>query len=904
MLYVRCINKSILLGRGFKMKLHSFRIFVSIGLLIVSFMICVSTARAHWGGGYQYTDYAVAHNPDWMGHRVYTTGDQQDTIYLSDDLHISELSIPGTHDTYSKIGHSWSAHCQMMSLSAQLESGIRVLDIRLNVEDERLRTAHGSEVFYSYFEDVLAECIVFLGNHEKETILMHVAKNAGDLATFVSLFKTKYMEKIYEESTTYYERWFWHQEESENPTNPTLGEVRGKIVLLQAFPAGSLYGLNYLAAECCDCTSGSTNCDSDSTIKIQNSWKMSTNWSLSNWKARAVVDHLNRAATGDPETIYINYLSGSYGCFPYFVASGHSSPGTNDPHLWMGWCFGKCGPLMWTRSFLECCYFMGTNEVAYRHLVANRDRAGIVMADFPGPGLIKALIEINYERFGNWPPFAASGCTYEASEGTPIVFDASDSSDPEDDPLQFRWDFDDDGVWDTEWSDNPTATFTWYDNACTHDPAMYPAIHPDTVGIAVLQVTDGAHTSGDAAVVIIFNVAPTVMIDEGDLTPCILPGQPVSFNALISDPGCLDTHTATWSFSDGTVLPGIVTEAIECPDTTGIISVIHSFEDLGLYSVVVEVQDADRGSDMDTTFVQVITALEAIDCVTDYIQDLPDACMKKPAAQRKNTLTGKLTVVRNSVSGNSLKGAIEKLRHDIRAKADGSIDGNSNNDWIICEEAQRKLCMTFDGLIGHLQSELNGGDSHEAGAKTAKIKSFEAEITESGIELSWNVISDAEIRSFKIERRLAENRLNGKLDAVNLISSGEQLYIDGDINSGQSYLYTLIAIGNDNSELASESISVKTKAPDIVLHQNLPNPFNLTTQIEFEIPGDSYVEIHIYNILGKQLKTLVSERLAAGRKVVTWDGTDDRGVPVASGVYFYRLNTDIYAEAKKMLLLK
>lgn len=88
------------------------------------------------------------------------------------------------------------------------------------------------------------------------------------------------------------------------------------------------------------------------------------------------------------------------------------------------------------------------------------------------------------------------------------------------------------------------------------------------------------------------------------------------------------------------------------------------------------------------------------------------------------------------------------------------------------------------------------------------------------------------------------------------------------------------------------------------LSQNYPNPFNPTTQIEFEIPKASFVEIHIYNMLGQQLRTLVSERLSAGRKVVTWDGTDDRGMPVASGVYFYRISTDGYAEAKKMILLK
>jgi len=88
------------------------------------------------------------------------------------------------------------------------------------------------------------------------------------------------------------------------------------------------------------------------------------------------------------------------------------------------------------------------------------------------------------------------------------------------------------------------------------------------------------------------------------------------------------------------------------------------------------------------------------------------------------------------------------------------------------------------------------------------------------------------------------------------------------------------------------------------LAQNYPNPFNPQTQVEFTIPRASFVEIHIYNILGKRLRTLVSERLSAGRKVVTWDGTDDRGMPVSSGVYFYQIRAEGFAEARKMLLLK
>jgi len=501
-------------------------------------------------------------------------------------------------------------------------------------------------------------------------------------------------------------------------------------------------------------------------------------------------------------------------------------------------------------------------------------------------------------------PFADAGGPYKTTEGAAILFDAGNSSDPNGDPILFRWDIDSDGTWETEWSDDPTTSYTWYDNFCFHDQNSYPVIHDDTVCVAQLEVTDEIYTSGDVALVIISNVAPTVTIDAGYLTPCIVLGQPVPFNAVISDPGCLDTHTATWSFSDGAVLPGIVTEEIECPNTTGVVSVVHSFDDIGLYSVLVEVQDNDRGSDMDTAFVQVMTAPEAIDCVIDFIQNLPKTCFKKPAVQRKKALTNKLTVVRNSVLADSLKSAVKKLKHDIRAKADGSIDGHPNNDWIICEEAQRKLCMTFDGLIGYLQSDSDEGDPPGTGVETAEVKSFEAGMTKSGIELSWNVISGTEIKSFKIERRLTEDNLNGQFDTVKLISSGERRYVDDEVDFGQSYLYTLIVVGNDDSELASESISIKTIAPNIVLYQNHPNPFNPTTTISFQLPKKSHVNLSIYDVTGRCIITLLNDVMGVGIKEVVWNGKDVQGNSIGTGVYFYSLKTGNKVLTRKMVLLK
>jgi hypothetical protein len=91
---------------------------------------------------------------------------------------------------------------------------------------------------------------------------------------------------------------------------------------------------------------------------------------------------------------------------------------------------------------------------------------------------------------------------------------------------------------------------------------------------------------------------------------------------------------------------------------------------------------------------------------------------------------------------------------------------------------------------------------------------------------------------------------------------------------------------------------------DFVLSQNYPNPFNPQTRIEYFLPRPAQVTLAIYNILGQKVKTLIDESHTAGTKSVTWDGKDPEGRLVASGIYFYKLETADYVDSKKMLLLK
>lgn len=91
---------------------------------------------------------------------------------------------------------------------------------------------------------------------------------------------------------------------------------------------------------------------------------------------------------------------------------------------------------------------------------------------------------------------------------------------------------------------------------------------------------------------------------------------------------------------------------------------------------------------------------------------------------------------------------------------------------------------------------------------------------------------------------------------------------------------------------------------DFVLHQNYPNPFNPSTTIRYELPSRAHVKLTVYDILGREVVTLVDEVMPAGMHSVRWDGKDAHGDIVSSGIYFYRLKAGGTFEAKKMMLLK
>jgi 5-hydroxyisourate hydrolase-like protein (transthyretin family) len=86
---------------------------------------------------------------------------------------------------------------------------------------------------------------------------------------------------------------------------------------------------------------------------------------------------------------------------------------------------------------------------------------------------------------------------------------------------------------------------------------------------------------------------------------------------------------------------------------------------------------------------------------------------------------------------------------------------------------------------------------------------------------------------------------------------------------------------------------------EYTLSQNYPNPFNPTTNLEFGISDLGFVSLKIYDMLGKEVKTLVNETKPAGRYTVTFDGSN-----LASGIYYYQIKAGDFIQTKRMMLIK
>lgn len=129
---------------------------------------------------------------------------------------------------------------------------------------------------------------------------------------------------------------------------------------------------------------------------------------------------------------------------------------------------------------------------------------------------------------------------------------------------------------------------------------------------------------------------------------------------------------------------------------------------------------------------------------------------------------------------------------------------------------------------------------------------------------------------------------------------------DADLSDNQDFAWRARTQGLDTvGEWSNmQSFRLGSLPTEFRLDQNYPNPFNPDTRIGFSLPRQSDVTLEVFSLLGQLVATLHQGSVESGYHVLGWDGTDDSGSPVATGVYFYRLTAGDFVQTKKMVLLK
>jgi hypothetical protein len=209
---------------------------------------------------------------------------------------------------------------------------------------------------------------------------------------------------------------------------------------------------------------------------------------------------------------------------------------------------------------------------------------------------------------------------------------------------------------------------------------------------------------------------------------------------------------------------------------------------------------------------------------------------------------------------------------------------------------------------GHFHSPPQSGyslDNIAPGVPTGLILSM----TNDGLMISWDESSEADFQFYMVQKS-ADSLF--ATDQYGDITTVESYYLDIDYQYGIVYYRVSVFdyAGNegDYSNVLSTSI-LGSEAENLIpnefaLRQNYPNPFNPVTTIQYDLPENSQVQIAIYDMLGRKVRTLAHGFEDAGFKAVQWQGRNDFGQPVGAGVYICQIRAGDFVQTSKMILLK
>lgn len=185
------------------------------------------------------------------------------------------------------------------------------------------------------------------------------------------------------------------------------------------------------------------------------------------------------------------------------------------------------------------------------------------------------------------------------------------------------------------------------------------------------------------------------------------------------------------------------------------------------------------------------------------------------------------------------------------------------------------------------------------------LNNFYGEKKQDGIHLYWTTSYEANCVGFNVFRSETPDGNFEKITEYLITGKTNYSWIDKISQAGATFYYRLEEISKSGRKKFHQSISIESPAPaSYSLSHNFPNPFNSTTSFKYQIPKTTRVLIEVFNILGKKVKTLIDERKDAGFYTVYWDGVDDNGENVVSGIYFYIISADKFHATQKMIVVR
>ena len=209
--------------------------------------------------------------------------------------------------------------------------------------------------------------------------------------------------------------------------------------------------------------------------------------------------------------------------------------------------------------------------------------------------------------------------------------------------------------------------------------------------------------------------------------------------------------------------------------------------------------------------------------------------------------------------------------------------------------------VVWNGFHGNVQ---NTGWTGFEGPTAVGELAFAWRLSGGAIEIDWVVA--AGVFSWDVYR--AAKNADFELYAADLHpDEGQRIpWVDRAVEEGDVYRYRLVSAEDERIFVETDAIEVPVARAR--LYANHPNPFNPTTTLDFTVPGGAgdrgNVLLAVYDVRGRLVRTLVNGALPGGRHEVTWDGRDNRGASVASGVYFARYAAAGVKATRKMVLLR